>query len=171
MKEFRISSVWLESLCRDEFSHSALLFSNLSLQSQMLNVFLTVCDAYMPVCNILLHLNYILTLGAFVQWRLFILLSISHHVRVAGMDFLRLSREHHQAGTCHGKSQPMWRKQKKKKIKTGYNLNQTIKLLDKQTLDYNVTVYLGARWQENLLLVCDWTCLSKPNRIVLQTTI
>lgn len=60
---------------------------------------------------------------------------------------------------------------KNKKMKTGYNLNQTIKLLDKQTLDYNVTVYSGARWQENLIMLCDWTCLSKPNRIVLQITI
>lgn len=67
MKEFRTSSIWLESLCRGEFSHAALLFSNLSLQSQMLNVFLTVCDAYMPVSNILLHFNYILILRAFVQ--------------------------------------------------------------------------------------------------------
>lgn len=57
--------------------------------------------------------------------------------------------------------------EKKKKIKRGYNLNQTIKLLDKQTLDYNITVYLEARWQENLILLYDWTCLSKPNRIIL----
>lgn len=62
MKEVRTSSVWLESPCRGELSRSALVFSNLSLQSQMLNVFLTVCDAYMPISNILLHLNYILIL-------------------------------------------------------------------------------------------------------------
>lgn len=32
-------------------------------------------------------------------------------------------------------------KKKRKKIKTGYNLNQTIKLLDKQTLDYNISLF------------------------------
>lgn len=58
-----------------------------------------------------------------------------------------------------------------KKMKTGYNLNQTIKLLDKQTLGYSIRVYSGARWQENLFMLCDGTYLPKPNRIVLLTTI
>lgn len=60
------------------------------------------------------------------------------------------------------------REEKKfKKTKTGYNLNQTIKLLDKQTLGCSITVYSAARWQEKLFMLCDGTYLSKPNRIVL----